>query len=560
MSHDEGVLSLYPNQVEESTEVSQRAANFRRLGQIIGRCVLTVGLTASFTMASYGFDLKEDVPAFASSDTYPDRDAPCIADGDPQKGSVDGDGYWCDGYDWGYGSSSNSSRGYGYRNCTDWVAWRIPEITGVSVPRGWSHAKYWDDRARESGYSVDTIAEKGDIAVWNSGAYGHVEVVESVNGDGSVNTSAYNKSQDGEFGTRSNVRADSYIDLNGPNRDTSLVNNESPQSDTDNNGAADFVITARRDDQFADIRSGLSTWQGFMQPNVWRPLNGYGYDGITPLVGDVTGDNRADYVFVTNEYSNGVKAFVAKSNGSGFDAPKLWWSGPGYGYNGIKLSLADMDNNNADDLVITALRDDGYADVRVGLSTWQGFMTPNVWRSLDGYGWDGITPLTGDVTGDNRGDYVFVTNEYSHGVKAFVSKSSGSSLATPSLWWNGTGYSYNHVKLALGDADNNGAEDLVFAARRDDDYADVRVALSTWQGFMSPTIWRPLNGYGYDGIKIFSADVTGDKRSDLVFMTNEYSRGVKMFVSESTGSGFKTPSLWWNGSGYSYSGLKVNLD
>jgi len=560
MSQNEALLNACSDQDYEAVESERTDVRFRRLRQVIGRCALVAGVAIGFTTASYSLDIADDELAFASTDTYPDNDAPCVASDDTDKGKTEGRGYWCNGYDWGYGSNSNSARGYGYRNCTDWAAWRVPEHTGVSVPKGWSHAKYWDDKARDAGYSVDSYPERGDIAVWNSGVYGHVEVVESVNNDGSVNTSGYNKSQDGSFSTRSGVRADTYIDLNGPNSAPLSLSVDGSQTDTDNNGAADFVITARRDDQYADVRTGLSTWQGFMEPNVWRPLDGYGYDGITPLVGDVTGDNKADYVFVTNDYSNGVKAFVAKSNGSSFDTPRLWWNGAGYSYEGIKVSLADMDNNNADDLVVTALRSDAYADVRVALSTWEGFMQPDVWHTLYGYGWEGITPLTGDVTGDDKADYAFITNEHSRGVKAFVSKSSGSSLDNPTQWWNGSGYSYNGIKVALGDVDNNGADDLVFAARRDDGYADVRAALSTWQEFMEPTMWRPLDGYGYDGVQIFSGDVTGDQRSDLVFMTNEYASGVKIFVSESTGSNFKAPSLWWNGAGYGYGGVKINLD
>lgn len=191
MSQNEAVLNACPDQNYEAAESSRSDPRFRRLRQVIGRSALVVGLAASFTAASYSLELDDAEPAFASADTYPDSDAPCAANDDTDKGKIDGSGYWCSGYDWGYGSSTNSSRGYGYRNCTDWAAWRVPELTGVSVPTGWSHAKYWDDKARDAGYSVDSNPERGDIAVWDSGNYGHVEVVESVNNDGTVNTSGY---------------------------------------------------------------------------------------------------------------------------------------------------------------------------------------------------------------------------------------------------------------------------------------------------------------------------------------------------------------------------------
>jgi|GEM_PF-1062932 len=182
--------------------------------RLICRTVLALSLA---TGAITGEAVIGPQVARAESGSYPDADKPCVAMGDAQYGETDGSGYWCDGYQWGILSSGaqNSSRGYGYRNCTDWVAWRIPELVQKSVPRGWGDAKNWDDKATTAKYTVDDTPEPGDIAVWESGTYGHVEVVESVNSDGTANTSGYNKHRDGKYDTQTHVTADHYIDLNG---------------------------------------------------------------------------------------------------------------------------------------------------------------------------------------------------------------------------------------------------------------------------------------------------------------------------------------------------------
>lgn len=102
--------------------------------------------------------------------------------------------------------------GFNYRNCTSYAAWKVKKEFGVTIPSSWGSADTWDDQAKGT-YPVDVGgAEAGDLAVWDNM---HVAFVESVNPDGTVNTSEYNWQETGEFGTRSNVQADHYIDING---------------------------------------------------------------------------------------------------------------------------------------------------------------------------------------------------------------------------------------------------------------------------------------------------------------------------------------------------------
>lgn len=170
---------------------------------------------------------------------YPDWNAPCVANND---GTIDGTGYWCTGYQWGYythdaqghinGNVQNSSRGYGYRNCTDYVAWRVKEALGITIPNSWGDAKMWDTNA--AGYTIDTTPEIGDIAQSDDGALGHVGYVEDVTYDTNgvataITVSQYNAAQDGKYTSPTYTSKDSdglfirgsglrwhhFIDLNG---------------------------------------------------------------------------------------------------------------------------------------------------------------------------------------------------------------------------------------------------------------------------------------------------------------------------------------------------------
>ncbi len=106
--------------------------------------------------------------------------------------------------------SINSSRGYAYRNCTDYVAWKLQSL-GVpdNKTRGLGNGGQWYDKAPNNGLTRGTTPQVGDAAVVPSGTpgfgiYGHVAYVEAVNYDknGNVTTitiSEYNNDLQGDY-------------------------------------------------------------------------------------------------------------------------------------------------------------------------------------------------------------------------------------------------------------------------------------------------------------------------------------------------------------------------
>ena len=75
--------------------------------------------------------------------------------------------------------------GYGVRNCTSFVAWKINQVFGANI-NGWGQAADWDSQATGAGhpYTNDTSPQIGDIAQWNAtteNPYGHVAYVYAVN-------------------------------------------------------------------------------------------------------------------------------------------------------------------------------------------------------------------------------------------------------------------------------------------------------------------------------------------------------------------------------------------
>lgn len=92
------------------------------------------------------------------------------------------------------------------RECVSYTAWKVA-ASGRYMPYwgGYGNANQWDDNARNAGIPVDSNPQPGDVAVSNSGFYGHVMYVESVNPNGTINISQYNASWDGRYSERYNM-------------------------------------------------------------------------------------------------------------------------------------------------------------------------------------------------------------------------------------------------------------------------------------------------------------------------------------------------------------------
>jgi surface antigen len=86
------------------------------------------------------------------------------------------------------------------RQCVSYTAWKVA-ASGRHMPYwgGIGNANQWDDNARRAGIPTDGSPRVGDVAISNSGYYGHAMYVEAVFGDGTIYVSQYNASWTGTY-------------------------------------------------------------------------------------------------------------------------------------------------------------------------------------------------------------------------------------------------------------------------------------------------------------------------------------------------------------------------
>ena len=89
--------------------------------------------------------------------------------------------------------------GFLTRECTSYAAWYMNVMNGkdfYNTRPGSGSAYNWGNIARDQGFTVSSSPKVHAIIYWSAGpltsSWGHVAVVEAVNGDGTINISEYN--------------------------------------------------------------------------------------------------------------------------------------------------------------------------------------------------------------------------------------------------------------------------------------------------------------------------------------------------------------------------------
>jgi hypothetical protein len=164
------------------------------------------------------------------------------------------------------------------------------------------------------------------------------------------------------------------------------------------------------------------------------------------LIGDVTGDGKADLVTLGDNY-----VAVLRSHGNSFTYETALSTGF---WGGVGTFLADMDGDGRADLVaispsaITVRRATGASP---GNPLFLGY--DEIWHSGSFYG--SQKTLVRDVDGDGRADVIALDDNQVRVLRAYP----GGGFRDPEVWYT-QGYYGSHASL-LGDVDGNGKADVI---------------------------------------------------------------------------------------------------
>jgi hypothetical protein len=291
--------------------------------------------------------------------------------------------------------------------------------------------------------------------------------------------------------------------------------------------------------------------------NLGRDAGGWRVDRHPRLLGDTTGDGRADIVGFGN-----AGVWVARAEGDGrFATPRLAVANFGYDAGGWRVEkhprfLADTTGSGRKDIVGF-----GNAGVYVSRARADGtFADPVLVVNNFGYdagGWrvEKHPRFLADTTGSGRQDIVGFGNA---GVYVSRARADGT-FADPVLVVNNFGYDAGGWRVEshprfLADTTGSGRQDIVGFGN-----AGVYVSHAQADGtYSDPTL--VVNNFGYDagGWRVekhprFLANLTGSGRADIVGFGN-----AGVYVSHARADGtYSDPTLVVNNFGYDAGGWRV---
>lgn len=231
-------------------------------------------------------------------------------------------------------------------------------------------------------------------------------------------------------------------------------------------------------------------------------IKSYAVGSTSQMMGDVNGDGRDDAVTFYADKGDWYVALAKK--GGKFEKHSLWLSGHGIGSN--NQFVADVDGDSRADAVIYFAREGIWF---VSRSEGNSFSTNNIrpenfW--IKGHGIGSSSQMVADVTGDGKADAVVFFGQLG---QWYIAPSTGGNFQSFNRWIDGHGTNSNAQFLGDTDGDRR-ADSIVFFTQ----YGAWYNAASTANSFSTFNQW--VSGHGINSQKQFLADVTGDGKADAI--------------------------------------------
>ena len=284
-----------------------------------------------------------------------------------------------------------------------------------------------------------------------------------------------------------------------------------------------ITFTRQNPSAIGDVYVALSTGTSFGANTKWHDFFAISTDE-TVVIGDYDGDNKDDIATWLGKTSRQV--YVAKSTGTGMTTETVWVSSIGSASTDY-LASGDANGDGKDDLIMFA-RTEG--KVYVAISDGTKFGTPTVWHPFFAVS-TFERPRVADVNGDGKADIVtFATDSPTAYGDVYVAVSNGTSFRDSgggqnSDKWHDFFAIRQTEEIRVGDINADSKTD--FFTFLPAPFAQCYTVLSQGTSMASNVLW-PQDIGGLNTDKIFTGDVNGDGRADIIIFAQ--SEG-KVYVS-----------------------------
>ncbi len=252
-----------------------------------------------------------------------------------------------------------------------------------------------------------------------------------------------------------------------------------------NGDGRDDVATAY---QYADGTFQFHVWKnGTSYAGAWYTSGPFNLNNVAGrmVAGDFNGDGKAEPALVYDQGDGTMRIYRWTSTGTSFSAIVTYDSGPfSLGAVGERVAVTDADGDGKDDILMAYQNGDGTFSVYV----WKtGTLTPGKWYTSGPFALSNVGNrfVAGDFTGDGKGDIAVAYDQGDGTMRIYRWTSTGSTFGATATYDSGP-FSLSAVgdRVAVGDVDGNGTDDLALAYQNGD-------------GSFTTHVWK--SGLSYDG-------------------------------------------------------------
>ncbi len=288
---------------------------------------------------------------------------------------------------------------------------------------------------------------------------------------------------------------------------------------------------------------------------VWDSgVGNWGWDRSKPVIGDYTGDGKAD-LGVFYDYGGGLtKLWLFRGSSTGLKVPTIVWdSGPGnWDWSRIKAVSGKFNGDAKSDIGVFYDHGGGRTALWLFRGTSTGVAAPTMnWDSGAGnWGWAQTKAVAGDFDANGRTDIGAFFNYGGGRTKLWVFRGSSTGIKSPTMVWDsGPGnWDWNSTLPVSGKFNGDGKADIgVFYG-----YSHYQTKLwlfrGSTSGFALPTVnWDSGQGnWDWNNMKPVAGDFQGDGRSDVGVFYNYGGAQTKLWWFRGSTTGLRIPTMIWD--------------
>jgi len=268
---------------------------------------------------------------------------------------------------------------------------------------------------------------------------------------------------------------------------------------------------------------------------------------------DFNGDGLSDIAFLYDSPYDRRSLWHFYTAKAGFSPVNVWTGNYGaFDAKRAKMTSGDFNGDNIADTAFLYRNPDNSTSIWIFYSNRGGrsVRTANVWTSKPGgFDWERVKMASGDFNGSGRDDLVFFHGDYDgrSAIWMFLSKKDGG-FETRKWWQSEVGaFNWERAKMVTGDFNGNGLTDLAFLYDYVNSPTTMWVFTTNKSGGFSPRVWWKANPGTFlaNRIKMVSGYFNADNYADIAMFYDEPSGRSSIITLNSGGARFVNPSKKW---------------